>query len=84
MYGISAAESQTFLLAKLPQRRRARRNGCFRRLVMTQPGEIDGSGATNDSKFQSSDSQEDSKDGAQSDCSEMVGFLSLPHCAVLR
>ena len=31
-YGISAAESQTFLRAKRPQRRRARRNGCFRRL----------------------------------------------------
>ena len=29
-YGISAAESQTFLRAKKPQRRRARRNGCFR------------------------------------------------------
>ena len=29
-YGISAAESQTFLLAKRPRRRRARRNGCFR------------------------------------------------------
>ena len=32
-YGISATESQTFLLAKRPQWRRARRNGCFRRLV---------------------------------------------------
>ena len=32
-YGISVTESQTFLLAKRPQRRRARRNGCFRRLV---------------------------------------------------
>ena len=32
-YGISAAESQTFLRAKRPQRRRARRNGCFRRLI---------------------------------------------------
>ena len=31
-YGISVAESQTFLLAKRPQGRRARRNGCFRRL----------------------------------------------------
>ena len=31
-YGISVAESQTFLRAKRPQRRRARRNGCFRRL----------------------------------------------------
>ena len=31
-YGISIAESQTFLLAKRPQRRRARRNVCFRRL----------------------------------------------------
>ena len=51
---------------------------------MTQQGEIDSSGATNDSKLQSSDSQEDSKDDAQSDCSEMVGLVSLPHCAVLR
>ena len=32
-YGISVAESQTFLLAKRPQRRRAGRNGCFRRLL---------------------------------------------------
>ena len=32
-YGISVAESQTFLRAKRPQRRRARRNGCFRRLL---------------------------------------------------
>ena len=32
-YGISAAESQTFLRAKRLQRRRARRNGCFRRLL---------------------------------------------------
>ena len=31
-YGISVAESQTFLLVKCPQRRRARRNRCFRRL----------------------------------------------------
>ena len=31
-YGISAAESQTLLLAKRPRQRRARRNGCFRRL----------------------------------------------------
>ena len=31
-YGISVAETQTFLLAKSPQWRRARRNGCFRRL----------------------------------------------------
>ena len=31
-YGISAAESKTFLLAKRPRRRRARRNGCFCRL----------------------------------------------------
>ena len=31
-YGISVAESQTFLRAKRPQRWRARRNGCFRRL----------------------------------------------------
>ena len=29
------AESQTFLRAKRPQRRRARRNGCFRRLGKT-------------------------------------------------
>ena len=33
-YGISTPESQTFLLAKRSQRRRARRNGCFRRLPM--------------------------------------------------
>ena len=33
--GISATESQTFLLSKRPQRRRARRNGCFRRLGIT-------------------------------------------------
>ena len=32
-YGISEAELQTFLHAKHPQRRRARRNGCFRRLM---------------------------------------------------
>ena len=32
-YGTSAAESQTFLLAKRPRRRRARRNGCFREQV---------------------------------------------------
>ena len=32
-HGISAAESQTFLLAKRLPRRRARRNGCFRRLL---------------------------------------------------
>ena len=31
-YGISVAESQTFLRMKRPQRRRARRNGCFHRL----------------------------------------------------
>ena len=31
-YGISVAESQTFLRAKRPKRRRARRNECFRRL----------------------------------------------------
>ena len=34
-YGISATVSQTFLRAKRPQRRRARRNGCFRRLAKT-------------------------------------------------
>ena len=33
-YGIFAPESQTFLRAKRPQRRRARRNGCFRRLAV--------------------------------------------------
>ena len=44
-------------------------------LVMTQP-EIEGNDA-NDSKLQSRDSQEDSKDDAQPDCSEMVGFASL-------
>ena len=56
-YGLSAAESQMvlFLCLKLPPRRRVRRNRCFRRLVTTQPGEIDGSGATNDSKLQFSD-----------------------------
>ena len=32
---ISVAESQTFLFAELPQRRGARRNGCFCRLVST-------------------------------------------------
>ena len=31
-YGISVAESQMFLRVKRPQRRRERRNGCFRRL----------------------------------------------------
>ena len=31
-YGISAAESQTFLRTKRSQLRRARRNGCFHRL----------------------------------------------------
>ena len=35
-YGISVAESQTFLCAKRPQRRRARRNGCFHRLTCQQ------------------------------------------------
>ena len=44
-------------------------------LVMTQP-EIEGNDA-NDLKLQSRDSQEDSKDDAQSDCSEMVDFASL-------
>ena len=33
-YGISVVESQTFLRAKRPQWRRARRNGCFRRLLL--------------------------------------------------
>ena len=32
LFGISVADSQTFLRAKRPHRRRARRNGCFRRL----------------------------------------------------
>ena len=32
-YRISATESQAFLRAKRPQRRGARRNGCFRRLL---------------------------------------------------
>ena len=36
-----------------------------------------------DLKLESSDSQENSKDDAQSDCSEMVAYVSLPHCAVL-
>ena len=43
-YGISAAESQTFLRAKRPQRRRARRNGgtneCFRRLCSAWPRSV--------------------------------------------
>ena len=38
-YGISVAESQTFLRAKRPQRRRARRNGCFRRLGVERTGD---------------------------------------------
>ena len=33
-YGISVFESQTFLRAKRPQWWRARRNGCFRRLLL--------------------------------------------------
>ena len=33
MTTISVAESQTFLLVKRPQRRRARRNGCFCRVI---------------------------------------------------
>ena len=44
-------------------------------LVMTQP-ETEGNDA-NDLKPQSTDSHEDSKDDAQPDCSEMVGFASL-------
>ena len=44
-------------------------------LVKTQP-EIEGNDA-NDLKLQSRDSQEDSKDDAQSYCSEMDGFASL-------
>ena len=36
-YWISVAESQTFLRAKLHQRRRARRNKCFRRLTWQHP-----------------------------------------------
>ena len=32
-YGISVAETQTFLNAKRPQRRGARRDGCYRRLA---------------------------------------------------
>ena len=35
-HGISVAESQTSLRAKRPQWRRARRNGCLRRLVLVQ------------------------------------------------
>ena len=35
-YGISLAESQRFLRAKRPQRRRARRSGCFCRLRVHQ------------------------------------------------
>ena len=34
-YGISVAESQTLILAKCPQRRGERRNGCFRRLYIS-------------------------------------------------
>ena len=45
-YGISAAESQRFLRAKRPQRRRPRRNGCFRRLflamTLTKPSLLEG------------------------------------------
>ena len=37
-YGISVAESQTFLHTKRPHRRRARRNGCFRRLEVREIG----------------------------------------------
>ena len=33
-YGIFATESQTFLRAKRPKRRRARRNECFGRLIL--------------------------------------------------
>ena len=33
-----------------------------------------------DLKLESSDSQENLKDDAQSDCSEMVAFILLPHC----
>ena len=33
-YGISVAESQRFLLSKCQKRRGARRNSCFRRLIM--------------------------------------------------
>ena len=39
---------------------------------------------TNDSKLQPRDSQKNSRDDVQSDCSEMVGFVSVPHCVVLR
>ena len=35
-YGISVAESQTFLHVKRPHKRRVRRNGCFRRLSWTE------------------------------------------------
>ena len=35
-YGTSFAESQTFLRAKRPKRRKARRNGCFRRLCLVR------------------------------------------------
>ena len=34
-YGISVSKSQTFLLSKHPQRRRARRHSCFCRLAKT-------------------------------------------------
>ena len=36
-FTLSVAESQTFLRAKRPQRRSARRNGCFRRLLLYTP-----------------------------------------------
>ena len=41
--------------------------------VMTQP-EIEGS-ETNDSELQTCDSQDDSEDDAQADCSEMIAQL---------
>ena len=37
----------------------------------------------NDSKLQSSDPQENSRDNAQSDCSKVVGFASLRSCEVI-
>ena len=37
-FGDSVAESQTFLLAKCPKSRGARRNGCFRRLLVQPNG----------------------------------------------
>ena len=39
-YGISVAQSRMFLCVKRPQRRRARRNGCFCRLFKRERGHL--------------------------------------------